>query len=213
MLNANKSKDELQDILKGKEYQIYYDDHRSIILIWWEKAKEWLGEQLAKLFPSIETASGAAAPILITLIIVVIALLGWIMFLLIRIRKRNRMMRVQKPLHSMKEMNWSSQKHLSEADRQEALGEYTLSTRHMFLALLFYFHEKEWLEARIWKTNWDYYDELRKVNQLWADQFYHLAYFFDEATYGEHTVEKEQYIQFRSEANKLLGETDKLLDR
>ena len=66
----------------------------------------------------------------------------------------------------------------------------------MFLALLLYFHEKEWLEARIWKTNWEYYEEIRKVNQEWADQFYHLALLFDEATYGERKVDKEEYIRF-----------------
>ena len=94
----------------------------------------------------------------------------------------------------------------SRSNETRRLTDYTLSTRHLFLALLLYFHEKEWLEARIWKTNWEYYDELKKVNQEWAEQFYHLAYFFDEVTYGERNVQKEEYIQFHNEAMKWLGE-------
>jgi hypothetical protein len=205
MLNGNNAKDELQDILNGEEYQVYYNDSSSIIAFWWEKAKEWIMEQLAKLFPNIESASGAAAPILIAIIVAVIALLGWGIFLIVRHRKRNRLLRVQKPLQSVKEMNWSYQQHLSEARKQEDLAQYTLATRHMFLALLLYFHEKEWLEARIWKTNWEYYDELRKVNQEWADQFYHLTLLFDEAAYGERKVEMEEYTHFRNAAMKWLG--------
>ncbi|WP_268872907.1 DUF4129 domain-containing protein [Neobacillus fumarioli] len=71
---------------------------------------------------------------------------------------------------------------------------------------MLYFHEKNWLEARIWKTNWDYYDELRRVDLQEADQFYRLAQIFDEVTYGERTVSKEEYVQFKQEAMKWLGE-------
>jgi hypothetical protein len=213
MLDANKARDKLEDILNTQEYKVYHNDSKGWIETLWEKAKEWIASQLAKLFPSIESVSGAARPILIVIIVAVIILLALAIFFIIRNGRRNRMLRNQKPLRSMKEINWSYQKHLDEAGRLEALKEYTPSTRHLFLALLLYFHEKKWLEARIWKTNWEYYDELRKVNQQWADQFYDLASFFDEVTYGERKVQKEEFIQFRTEARKLLGETELLHDR
>jgi hypothetical protein len=108
----------------------------------------------------------------------------------------------------MKEINWSFQQHLIEARKLEDLEDYTLSTRHLFLALLLYFHEKEWLVAKIWKTNWEYYDELRKVNQQCADQFYLLASFFDEVTYGERKVQKKEYIQFQMGAMKWFEENE-----
>ena len=103
-------------------------------------------------------------------------------------------------------MNWTSQRHLEEAKVQENIEDYRLSTRHLFLALLLSFHEKGLLEARIWKTNWDYYDELRKVDQSKADQFYQFAQFFEEVTYGERTVMKNEYLQFHHQAWKVLGD-------
>lgn len=207
MLDSNKAREEIKEILKDREYQAYYDS-KSLLSIWWEKAKNWIAEQLAKLFPSIEPASLPAGPVLAAIIITLIALLGLTAFLLIRKRRRNKIFRDMKPLQSAEEMHWSYQKHLAEARKLEAMEEYTRSTRHLFLALLLYFHEKEWLEARIWKTNWEYYDELRKVNQQWADQFYHLAFLFDGVTYGDHKVRKEEYIHYRTEAMTWLEETD-----
>ncbi|WP_066288145.1 DUF4129 domain-containing protein [Bacillus sp. FJAT-29937] len=208
MLETNKTKDELQRILGDKEYRVYYSDSKSMLEIWWEEAKKWMAEQLSKLFPSFEPSSGASGFILIVILIIVVVLLSIAVFVIGRNTKRNRMLRDKKPLQSVKELNWSFQRHLLEARNREALGEYTLSTRHMFLALLFYFHEKEWLEARIWKTNWEYYDELQKVNSSWAKAFFNLTNLFDEAAYGEREITKEEYTQFRSEAMYWLQETD-----
>jgi hypothetical protein len=208
MLDPNRAHDTLKEILNKKEYRIYQNESMSWLAIWWEKAKKWIAKQLIKLFPSIDSANGAAVPVLIAVIIVVIILLALSTYFIFRNVKRNRMLRNQKPLQSMKEINWSFQRHLSEARKQEALKEYSLSTRHLFLSLLLYFHEKEWLVTRIWKTNWDYYDELRKINQQDADLFFTLASFFDEVTYGERPVAKEEYIQFRTDVMKWLGETE-----
>ncbi|MEH7392215.1 DUF4129 domain-containing protein [Bacillus sp. JJ1503] len=208
MLETNKAKDELQRILDGKEYRVYYNDSKSMIEVWWEEAKKWIAEQLSKLFPSFEPTSGVSGFILIVILIIVVLLLSIAVFIMARNTKRNRMLRDKKPLQSMKELNWSFQQHLLEARKLESLGEYTLSTRHMFLALLLYFHEREWLEARIWKTNWEYYDELQKVNTGWAKVFFNLTNLFDEATYGEREITKEEFIQFRSEAMYWLQETD-----
>lgn len=198
MLDANQAREELADLLNTNEYQVYYNESKGFLQILWEKAKDWIAEQLEKLFPAIESAGNAASSILIGLIIIILLLLGLALFFIIRSTRRKRMLRNKKPLQSLKEMNWTYQRHLAEAEKQEGLGKYTVATRHMFLALLLYFHEKEWLEAKIWKTNWDYYDELSKINQQYAEQFYDLALFFDEVTYGETSVKKEDYLQFKN---------------
>ncbi|KOP82514.1 DUF4129 domain-containing protein [Cytobacillus solani] len=210
MLKDSKARDELEEILKEREYQAYYDDSKGLISIWWEKVKDWFADLLADLFPSFAPSSAAAGPILIGIIVIMIISLGVIAFFIFRNRKRNRMLHDHKPLQSMNEMNWSFQRHLSESQKHEANGEYTLATRHLFLALLLYFHEKEWLVARIWKTNWEYYDELRKVNQEWADQFYHLARLFDEVTYGKHNIQIEEFLQFRITAMKWLENSEEI---
>ena len=213
MLDANKAREKLEDILTTQEYKLYHNGSKGLIETLWEKAKEWIGRQLLKLFPSIESASSASGPILIAIIVAVLILIGVLIFYIIRNGRRNRILHNKKPLQSRSEINWSYQRHLAEAGRLAAIEDYTPSTRHLFLALLLYFHENKWLEARIWKTNWDYYEELRKVNQQWADQFYDLASFFDEVTYGERTVQKEEYIQFQTEAFVWLGETEQISDR
>jgi hypothetical protein len=206
MLNANKARDHIEEILKKQEYQVYNNHSRGLIETWWEKAKEWIASQLEKLFPSIKSASNASSAILIALIVVVILLLAYAAFILIRNTRRNRDLRKQKPLQSLKNWNWTYLEHLEEAEKLESLGEYTESIRHLFLAMLLYYHEKDWLEARIWKTNWDYYEELRKVNQQNADQFNEVARFFEDVAYGEHKVSLEEYQPFRTKISGIVGE-------
>ncbi|MBW8349206.1 DUF4129 domain-containing protein [Bacillus sp. IITD106] len=209
MENVDKAKEEIRGILDGKEYQMYANESKSIFTIWWERAKEWIADQLAKLFPSLESASHAAAgPVLIAIIIAVLAMIVVLVLLLVRVQLRKRKYRDNKPFTSMKEMEWTYQTHLNEADRLSSLKEYSLSTRHLFLALLLYFHEKEWLIARIWKTNWEYYDELRKVNKEWAERFFNIALIFDEVTYGERIVTKEEYDQYKSQVLEWLSKIE-----
>ncbi|MEK3889358.1 DUF4129 domain-containing protein [Bacillus sp. FSL K6-3431] len=209
MVNVDEARDELEKILNGQEYTIYRDQSKSIVKMWWVKAKEWLAEQLEKLFPSFEKTATVAEPLLIIIIAIVIIILAVVLFFIVRNMRRKRIFRDKTPLRSMKEMDWSYQMHLSEAKKQESLEKYAPATRHLFLALLLYFHEKEWLEARIWKTNWEYFEELKKVNKQSADPFFHLAHFFEEVTYGEREVQKEEYIQFHTDVMKWLGESDK----
>jgi len=206
MLDETIAKEKLNEILSRREYQAYNDETKSIFAIWWEKVKAWLAEQLAKLFPSIESAGNAAGPILVIFIIIVIVTLAIIAFSLIRNSRRRQIFKEKKTLQTVQEINWSFQRHLAEAKKLEALGNYKKSTRHLFLALLLFFHEKEWLEARIWKTNWEYYDELRKVNKQWAERFYHLAILFDEITYGGYEIQNEEYTKFHKEVMVWLDE-------
>ena len=208
MDNVDDARDELEKILNETEYTNYSDQPSTIFSVWLEKAKNWIADQLAQLFPSFEKTSMLAGPILTIIIVIMLLLVVTVLFFVVRNRSRKSKFRETPPLQSTKEMDWSYQMHVTEAMKQQDLEKFSSATRHLFLALLLYFHEKEWLEARIWKTNWEYYEELKKVNQQSADQFQHLAYFFDEATYGEREVQKEDYVQFQREVMKYLGGTD-----
>ncbi len=199
MGQMNDARDRIEDILNEKEYRIYYDESRNLFEEWWNQLKKWLADLLENLFPSIGSANGAAELVLLLIIFGALLLLGIAVFYLVR-NTRSKKLSKQKPLHSDKELSWTYQKHLREAKKQEENQDFTAATRHLFLALLLYFHEKEWLEARAWKTNWEYYDELRKVNQSWAHEFYDLALVFDEVTYGEYEIDKLEYLQFRDKA-------------
>ncbi|MBM7585695.1 hypothetical protein JOC86_002237 [Bacillus pakistanensis] len=206
MLDSDKARDDLEDILNNREYTVYNDRSSGILSSWWEKITSWIEDQLSDWFPALEATSGVASVVTISLIVLAIMLLLLCLFYVARGVRRNLKYKDKKPLQSLNEIHWSSSKHLSEADKQSAFGQYSLSTRHLFLALLLHFHEKEWLEAKIWKTNWDYYDELRRVNKVSAVQFFELALLFDEVTYGEKKLEKEEYLQYRKKVMMWLKE-------
>jgi Domain of unknown function (DUF4129) len=200
LLNENKARDQLEDILNGKGYKAYLQENQGWLSNWWEKAKEWIQEMLGNINPALEPTGGGASGILITLIVIIVAILLVFVFIAVRNGVRRRKFRSNRPLQSMNEMEWSYSSHLEEAHKQETLGDYMKATRHMFLALLLYFHERKYLEARVWKTNWEYYDELSKVNQKWADRFYRLALLFDEVAYGERGVSENEYLHYKQEA-------------
>lgn len=206
MENIDDAREKLQDILNQQEYQVYYEDNRSFIEIWWDNAKAWIMEQLAKIFSSFEPSNGMANGILIGIIVIVIALIALVLFLVLRKGKKRHALQDHQPLQSKNEMNWSFQQHISEAKKQEKEANYAVACRHTFLALLLYFHEQQLLKARIWKTNWDYFEELRKGNQDRADQFNHLALLFDEVVYGDRVMNRNEYIHYRDQAMKLLEE-------
>ncbi|HHY73521.1 MAG TPA: DUF4129 domain-containing protein [Bacillus bacterium] len=207
MLNPNEARDDIEKILNDKEYQAYYDNSKSILQIWWEKAIKWLEERLGDVFPSYSPSNEVTQWIFIGIIVGIVLLLALILFLIFRNTNRSYRFR-NKPIQSLSEMNWSFQDHVREASKQEAMGQYTIATRHMFLALLLYCHENKWLEARVWKTNWEYYAELQKVNKEWAAQFKRFALFFDEATYGERKLQKEEYSEYCNEIMQWFEHTD-----
>ncbi|REB10979.1 DUF4129 domain-containing protein [Sporosarcina sp. BI001-red] len=207
MDNVKNVKDELESILSKKEYTVYTDQETNFFTVLWEKIKAWFVEFLERLFPSMKKTSMIAGPILAIVIIVMLILVAIALVYFVRRRKRRQIVHSKIPLQSMKEIDWSFQMHLTEASKQEELNRLTPATRHMFLAILLYFHEKQWLEARIWKTNWEYYEELKKVNQQTASQFYHIARFFDEVTYGEREVQIDEYQEFRMKVMDALGES------
>ncbi|MCC3357277.1 DUF4129 domain-containing protein [Bacillus sp. REN16] len=200
MGQTNDARDRIEEILNGKEYRIYYDDSRNVFQEWWGQVKEWLADFLESLFPAIESGSSAAEVVLVLIIFGALLFLGIAVFLTVRNKRRNKNLSKHKPLHSAQGLNWTYQKHLHEALRYEENHHYSPATRHLFLALLLFFHEKEWLEAKLWKTNWEYYDELRRVNQSWADEFYDLALVFDEVAYGEYEIDRAEFDQFREKA-------------
>jgi len=207
MANVDKARDEIQAILNGDEYRDYHEQS-SLLATWWDKVKSWLADLLEKLFPSLDKTSMLAGPILTIIIVVMLLLIAVALVFIIRNHRRKQKLRAQTPLHTLQEIDWSPQRHLSEASKYEDSESFALATRHLFLALLLHFHDNKWLEAKIWKTNWEYHGELKKTNQQAATQFYHLANFFDEATYGERQVELQEYTHFRTEVMKALGTLD-----
>lgn len=199
MLEPDKARQDLEKILNTKEYQVYNKESQNTLQIWWSKAKHWLMEQLEKLFPSMKMVDTSASILLIVLIVIVILLLALAVILIIRYGVRKTKFRNQPPLQKLSEMEWSYQSHIAEVKRLEEMKEYTKATRHLFLALLLYFNQCGWLEAKVWKTNWEYYAELKRTHPAWAQKFYTLARFFDKVTYGEQQIEAAEYENYKKD--------------
>ncbi|MGD6871375.1 DUF4129 domain-containing protein [Sutcliffiella horikoshii] len=206
MLTEPEAREQLEGILDQQEYQVYYADTRNTLQIWWDEFKAWLADLLSRLFPSMENTSGTAGNIMILVIILVIVILG--AFVITYLAKNNPFGRNKKnkPFQSGVELEWSFQQHVNEAKKFEEVGDFSLATRHLFLGLLLNFHERQWLEAKIWKTNWEYYDELRREQKELAQFFFDFALLFDRATYGKQKIEKDDYLSFRDIALKWLND-------
>lgn len=200
-------REKMEEILSGREYQVYYDDSASLLerAIAWVEA--WLAELLGRLFPAFSGSGGVSGFVFVLVILAIIALLIVIFVMVGKNAKRRHTFRDQKPLQ-VNELEWTYHEHLKEAERQEEFENYTAATRHLFLGLLLYFHEIKWLEARIWKTNWEYYEELKEVNKASAEFFYAFVLLFDQATYGKRKVTQEEYEYYLQEAKKWLKENE-----
>ncbi|NLP52785.1 DUF4129 domain-containing protein [Bacillus sp. RO1] len=208
MLKEPKAREQIQEILDQQEYQAFYTDSRNTLQIWWDELKAWLADLLSRLFPSMENTSGTAGNILILVIILVIVILTvWIIAYLAR-SKRNSRKNETKPFQSGEELEWSFQQHVAEAKKYEDMEDYSLATRHLFLGLLLNFHDRNWLVAKIWKTNWEYYDELRREQRKLADFFFNFAHLFDRGTYGKQKIGKDDYLSYRDTALKWIYDTD-----
>ncbi|KRG09681.1 DUF4129 domain-containing protein [Lederbergia galactosidilytica] len=199
MLEPDKARQDLEKILDSKEYQVYNIEKENTLQIWWSKAKQWLMDQLENLFPSAGMVETSASILLIIFIALVVLLVTVIVILIIRYSVRKTKFRNKRPLQKLSEMEWSYQTHITEVKKLEEIGDYEKATRHLFLALLLYFNQCGWLKAKMWKTNWEYYAELKKTQPTWAQKFYNLAHFFDKVTYGEHQIEKTEYEDYKKD--------------
>lgn len=211
MIKMESSKDvrkELEDILSQREYQVYYENEQNFIQTWWADVKEWFRDLLSELFSDLNPSNGFADTLLVIIIGVVVLLALLVIFLFVRSSVRKRSVKGRQPFQSTSELEWSVARHLEEANRQEQLENYALATRHQFLAVLLYFHKRDWLEARTWKTNWEYFSELERQDKEIARSFYDLARIFDEVFYGERQIDYPDYKKYRKKAAKWLVTPD-----
>ncbi|WP_456273162.1 DUF4129 domain-containing protein [Bacillus sp. AK031] len=212
-MNEDNARDELQDILKSREYTVYERDNQGFFQQLWQDIKDKVIDWLNGLFPDFQVSGGSGGS-MVTFALVILGLvaLAGILIVVSRNFYNKRKFAHQKPLQHLAQKDWSFTEHLAESEKQENTGDYSLAVRHLFLALLLYFHEKEWLVARQWKTNWEYYEELQKVNQEWAQQFYSLALMFDEAAYGEREISQQEFAAFKEAAMERLEENQQEIE-
>lgn len=206
MSKAQQAKEKLDQILGQEEYQVYYEEQENLFQYLLNQIGEWLLRMFQKLFPQIQITDQAVDVTMYILGAVGIVVLVLLIVLIKRNLTSNRTSRSKAyPVQHKDELAWSSDKHLQEASSYKQKGDYQQAIRHVFLSMLLYFDQQKWIEARVWKTNWDYYEELKRVNLAWANQFYELAQRFDEVTYGEREVDEQEYESYRQQALEWLN--------
>ncbi|MGD6844500.1 DUF4129 domain-containing protein [Bacillus infantis] len=206
MKDEKQARKELSEILEDREYTVYQDQGESFL----EKLREKFFTWLEGLFPQIEFSSGSSGYFPFIMILAGVLFIGIVVFAAARAAKRQRFLQEHQPLDRASEISWSYKKHLEEAGNHEEAGDLTKGARHIFLALLLWFNEHGWLKAKIWKTNWDYYEELKKTDSKTADIFFSLSALFDRAAYGGQSVKPSEFQQYKKEALRLMDNSANL---
>lgn len=186
----------LDQILSDQEYQAYYQDNRNILQRIWDYVKEWVIELLSKWFSGLSPSSTTGDIIVAILFIVMgIVVISLAIYLVKNWQRRKRLKRNQ-PLKGMATNNLSLfdyQQSLKEAESEQ---NYQAAVRLRFLILLFELDQQQWLKQERWKTNWDYYQELKRLKKNKSEPFYQIAVYFEAVTYGNKLVELEDYQKY-----------------
>ena len=199
------AKEELQNILSGQEYRIYYqEDSANILQRWIERFGKWLNEILQNLFPNANITEKTAEWIIYGLTIIGFLFSIFLFFKLWKGFVRERRY-YSKPIGTAEDLALSSSLHLQEADRLTEKGEYRLSLRHIFLAFILYLDQHHWIDARPWKTNWEYYEELQERHSVLTEPFHQLAIKFEEVVYGGRPIQLDDFLVFRKQVDEWMN--------
>ena len=201
-------RDDLQEILATKEYQIYNHENQNVLLDLLKRLENWLNSILNTIFPQADFVKRTSEWLSYG-----IATLGVLLFILLLFLLLSRFVRQgrvnQKRVDMSNRLTRSVQQHLAEAHRLTEQAEYSLALRHLFLGFILYLDQNQWIEARVWKTNWEYYAELKDRAPQLANSFNTLAIRFEEAMYGGRSIAMGDYWSYYNQVNKLIqkGET------
>lgn len=197
----SKDKERLAEILSSDEFNRQTQEDGQG---WMEKAISHVIDLIANLFRVADIPREAAGTVSVTVIVVAIGgllfLIYWLSRKMVRQQKQARVLLVPgEPLHSPKD-------YLLEA---RALGQHTQwreAIRHLFLAMLVYLQQNQWIRIEKWKTNWEYAEELQYRHPDVRELFRRHARSFEQAWYGQEEIDPQLFWQHFSEIEKLLGE-------
>ncbi|MFB1050953.1 DUF4129 domain-containing protein [Paraliobacillus sp. JSM ZJ581] len=197
-MERHEAEDKLKAILNQQEYQIYYQDNRSLIEKIFDQVASWFEDLVDKLFFSANPSNSIGSLIIIISILAIVVVGFTIVYKISRnVFRRKKFSNIQ-PLHK-DQKHWTSEDHLQKANQFEEQQRYANATRHLFLSFLLLLNEKGLVKTQAWKTNWEYYDELVEIDSRLAKHFYSCAIFFEQSTYGNRSITKESYAAFRDE--------------
>src|SRR5690625_1669308 len=112
MDNPDKAREDLQEILNQREYQVYYEDNRNFLQIWWDNIKTWFRDLLSEWLSGMEPSNAFADTLLVILIGAVIILTLFVLFIVVRSVSIRRALQEYQQCHSLIWMDWSDESHL-----------------------------------------------------------------------------------------------------
>jgi hypothetical protein len=194
----------LEEILSDREYQKYYRQEKNTLAELLEKFQEWINRHLSKVFPNVEVTENTSEWISYGMVGlgIAIVLLLLVMFSS-RVVRENRF--YSKPIGTEAELTMSPQSHLSEALHLKKEGDIRLALRHLFLAYLLQLDQNKWIEAKAWKTNGEYYDELKAKHAELAKTFRSFAQQFEATWYGGKNMTEEDFEMYRQHIVELIN--------
>ncbi len=193
-------KEDLQAILAGKEYQIYNRENRNPLADLLQGLKDWLYSILKNIFPQADVAHKTAEWLTYGIVALGVLFLCLMFFLLLsRFARQNRL--VPQRMVLAKGVTSTVQHHLVEAQGLAERGEYASALRHLFLGFILYLDENRWIEAKAWKTNWEYFAELKDRAPQLANSFTTLAVKFEEAMYGGRSISRDDYWLYHNQVS------------
>ncbi|BAM46715.1 MAG: hypothetical protein GX972_03320 [Amphibacillus sp.] len=186
----------LEKILNSKEYQAYYQDNRNILQRIWDYIKEWVLELINKWFDGLTPSSSVGDLIVAVILIVLMLVVVCLAIYLIRNFHRSKQLKRHQPLKEITINGVSILEYQNLLEEAELKHNYQASVRFQFLILLYELDQMQWLKVERWKTNWDYYQEIKSMSREKAEQFYQLAIYFEATTYGNRQVDNAAYEKY-----------------
>ncbi|AFQ45240.1 DUF4129 domain-containing protein [Desulfosporosinus meridiei] len=200
-------REELHKILVTQEYQVYTQESKSLFQGLFDELKNWLHQMLQNLFPHTDVAKSTSAWLSYGIATLGTVLLLVLLFLFIsRFVRQGRIHLDQ--ISMFQGQAFTAHDHLREAHRLAQEGNYHSALRNLFLGLIIYLDQNQRIVAKTWKTNWEYYVELKDRSAQQADSFYSLAIKFEEAMYGGRPITKDDYWLSHNQVDKWIHEGD-----
>lgn len=199
-------KKQLEEILEQEEYQAYQKVQEGPLHSLRETIINWLEGLVKNLFPNASFQSPGVEALIYVIGFFGIGLLIFLIVRLTQSTKRQSELKKSSPLTHSSHLEWTYREHLQEAEKREREGELREATRHVFLALLLHFDDRDYIAVRIWKSNGEYVEELTRVDRSLAKTFREFAIFFDRVTYGGQSISREQFRSYHQNVLSLIRE-------
>jgi hypothetical protein len=198
-------KEELQGILAGKEYRVYHRENQNLLKDLLNRLKDWLYSILKNIFPQADIAQKTSEWLSYGLAVLGALFLCFLLYLLLSRFVRQGRVNPQR-MSMAKGLTLTVQHHFGEAQSLADREEYALAVRHLFLGFILHLDQNRWIEAKAWKTNWEYFAELKVRAPKLANSFTSLAVKFEEAMYGGRPISRDDYWLYHNQVSRWIHE-------